>query len=273
MENLENDMQPFFLHVEPILPVKSITETVSYWHNVLGFPGKWTWGNPIDYGGVSWHDVSVQFSLDPELATVSVGNAIWIKIRNIQALYDFHKKGKAEIVMPLENKPWGMSQYTVREINGYYLNFASSVTERTGSETKLPDTIRILSRIPTISEYRNLITAVGWSTSASDEVIKMQLSTLLYAVVAEDTLTGEAVGCALLVGDHFSFYYVKDVMVHPLFQKKRVGTALMQKLAHWLDTNGADGTLAGLFTGENLGNFYKQAGFSNAFGMTKMINR
>ena len=28
----------FLSHVEPILAVKNVTETVEYWHQVLGFP-------------------------------------------------------------------------------------------------------------------------------------------------------------------------------------------------------------------------------------------
>lgn len=40
-------------HAEPVLAVRNVAETVTYWHEVLGFPGKWTWGNPPNHGGVS----------------------------------------------------------------------------------------------------------------------------------------------------------------------------------------------------------------------------
>src|SRR5262245_33277199 len=99
------------VHVEPILAVKDIAETITYWHDTLGFPGKWTWGDPPNHGGVSWHGVSVQFSLDPKLASLSEGNAIFIRVRNLEALYDFHQKKNVPIVEPLENKPWGMAGY------------------------------------------------------------------------------------------------------------------------------------------------------------------
>lgn len=80
MQNKETDAAP--LHVEPILAVKDIKETIEYWHAVLGFPSKWTWGEPPNYGGVNWNSTSVQFNLAPELASASKGNAIFIKVKN-----------------------------------------------------------------------------------------------------------------------------------------------------------------------------------------------
>ncbi|MDQ6480302.1 GNAT family N-acetyltransferase [Dyadobacter sp. LHD-138] len=273
MDNQENDPQPVFVHVEPVLCVKNITETIAYWHNVLGFPGKWTWGDPPDHGGVSWHDVSVQFSLNPELASVSEGHSIWIRVKNIRTLYKLHQKKGIHIALPLENKPWGMTQYTIREINGYYLSFADQISDREAVSKQLPGNIRIVHRKPTISEYRKLISSVGWSTTASDEVLRFQLSAVLHAVVAEDIATEEAVGCVLLLGDNVSFYYVKDMMVHPYWQGQRVGTAMMRAISQWLDTHASAGALAGLFTGEGLADFYQQAGFSKAFGMNKIIRQ
>lgn len=273
MDNQENDPQPVFVHVEPVLCVKNITETIAYWHNVLGFPGKWTWGDPPDHGGVSWHDVSVQFSLNPELASISEGHSIWIRVKNIRALYELHQKKGVPIALPLENKPWGMTQYTIREMNGYYLSFADQISDRETVSKQLQENIRIVPRKPTISEYRKLISSVGWSTTASDEVLRFQLSAVLHAVVAEDIATEEAVGCVLLLGDNVSFYYVKDVMVHPYWQGQRVGTAMMRAISQWLDTHASAGALAGLFTGEGLADFYQQAGFSKAFGMNKIIRQ
>ncbi len=34
----EDEGDLFLSHVEPVLAVKNVTETVQYWHHVLGFP-------------------------------------------------------------------------------------------------------------------------------------------------------------------------------------------------------------------------------------------
>lgn len=261
-------------HVEPILAVKDVSETVLYWHNVLGFPVKWTWGEPPNHGGVSWNGVFIQFSQDPNLASVSKGNTIFIKTKKLEALYHFHQKKNAEIVEPLETKPWGLASYTVREINGYYIIFGGAlISERKENSAALQSTIKIIARAPSVKEYQYLASSVGWSAHRNDDVTKKLLTAPIFAVVAEDTATNQVIGCALVLGDHASFYYIKDVIVHPDWQNKHVGTAMLKEVAGWLESNAANNALVGLITGESLAPFYQQFGFAPAFCMVNYIQR
>jgi GNAT superfamily N-acetyltransferase/uncharacterized glyoxalase superfamily protein PhnB len=272
MESEESAGSP--LRVEPILAVKDVTETVLYWHDVLGFPDKWTWGEPPNHGGVSWNGVAIQFSQDFNLAAVSTGNAIFFRTKKLEALYDFHQKKNAEITEPLENKPWGMAGYTVRDINGYYIIFAGTpISERKENSAALPSTINIIARLPSVKEYQYLAFSVGWSAFLNDDVAKKLLTAPLFAVVAEDTASNQVIGCALVLGDHASFYYIKDVIVHPAWQHKHVGTAMMKEVSQWLEKNAATNALVGLITGESLAPFYQQFGFAPAFSMVHYIQR
>jgi GNAT superfamily N-acetyltransferase len=118
-----------------------------------------------------------------------------------------------------------------------------------------------------------LQSSVGWDSSKSDEMMNKILSAAIVAVVAEDTFTHQVIGCALLLGDEATFYYVKDVIVHPKWQGKRVGTAMMNMLNTWLEKKGEENALAGLFTREMLEPFYQQFGFAQSFAMLKFIKR
>lgn len=269
MENDEKPLQPVFMQAETVLAVTDVVASVAYWHEVLGFPAKWTWGNPPVHGGVSWQNVGVQFGLDPKLAEASRGNAIWMRVKQADALYAFHRENKAEIVSPLELQPWGMRQYTVKELNGYYLHFAEPAAEREKSNLMLSPSVRIVGRKPEKEEYRALRTSVGWAVLPDDHKVRQILDAALYAVVAEDADTGDVIGCALLLGDNQTFYYVKDVMVRKDWQGKKVGTALMRALVHWLENSAAKHALVGLYTGETLEPFYRQFGFGQAFGMIR----
>lgn len=261
-------------HAEPILAVNDILKTVNYWHDILGFRDKWTWGEPPNYGGVAWNGAFIQFNLAPQLAAASKGNAIFIKARELEALYHFHQRKNAKIVEPLENKPWGMAGYTVEEINGYYIVFAGApiAAQRTNS-TELPSTIKIMARLPTVQEYQYLTSSVGWSSFTSHGVVTTLLETPVFAVVAEDEATKQVVGCGLVLSDNASFYYIKDVVVHPGWQSKHVGTAMMKALTSWIEKNGADKSLVALITGENLSAFYSKFGFTPAFAMVRHIHR
>lgn len=222
MENRETAGSPS--HAEPILAVKDIAETSEYWHNVLGFPNKWTWGEPPNYGGVSWNGTFVQFSLDPDLATASKGNSIFIKVRNLEDLYKYHLQKNAMIVEPLENKPWGMAGYTVKEINGYNIVFAGAmIKEGKQDKSEFPSTIRIINRLPTPEEYQWLASSVGWHLYNNTATVQKLLKAPVFGLVAEDSAAGKVIGCVLLLTDHASFYYVKDLIVHPDWQGKQIG--------------------------------------------------
>jgi hypothetical protein len=272
MQNEGDEFQPVFSHVEPVLAVKNITETILYWQNVLGFPAKWTWGEPPVHGGVSWQKVFIQFTLKPELATASAGNSIWIRVQRLEKLYTLHQMKNAEIISPLTMQPWGLAEYTVLDINEYYIHFAGIIDEKEKSEAALSQDIRIIERLPSINDYRHLALSVGWSPSNDDSIINTILSSAIFGVVAENK-QHEIIGSAMLLGDNASFYYIKDVMVHPLWQRKRVGTALMQSLIKWLEKNAANNALAALIARDALEPFYQQFGFAQAFAMIRYMQR
>ena len=272
MQNNETDAAPS--HAEPILAVKDIKQTIEYWHDVLGFPNKWTWGEPPNYGGVNWNTTSVQFNLDPELASASKGNAIFIKVKKLEELYQYHQQKNAVIVEPLENKPWGMAGYTLKEINGYYIIFAGAmIREKKQTTTILPSIVKIIERKPTIVEYQYLASSVGWHAYTDSATVQKLLEAPVFGLVAEENNNNTAIGCVLLLSDHASFYYVKDLIVHPDWQGKKVGIALMKELSRWLENNAANNALVALISGENLSPFYQQFGFAPAFGMVHYIER
>jgi len=274
--------EPVFSHVEPIFPVRDIPETIRYWQEALGFTDKWTWGDPPSVGGVSWQKAFVQFMRHPVLADASKGNAIWIRLRHVEELYAFHQSRRAEIVAPLEVHAYGMAQYTVREINGYFVHFAGNPAGR-GDGTRGGDhertvsdgwgsnaAMRIVERKPTVVEYQQVQGSLG-GVAEGAEMVENIISTAAYGVVAEDAVSGEVIGQAFLLTDHAGFYYVKNVMVRADRQGRGVGTALMKTLMRWLEKNVDRPSLVGLFAREALEPFYQQFGFLPSFGMVKEI--
>ena len=139
----------------------------------------------------------------------------------------------------------------------------------------MPEELRIESRLPTWPEMAALIDAVGWERPANSEAGPPVLKAALYGVVA--VVEGQTVGCAFVTADNAGFYYVRDVMVHPDWQGRRIGTALMQRLMEYLRAHAPEGDLAGLFTGPDLHGFYAQFGFrgprNSLYGMTLELRK
>ena len=253
-------------HITPILYSSDVLKSIQYYTEVLGFENSWNWGTPPSFGGVSKSGLEIFFCENGQ------GNpGTWLSI----FVEDTIIKAKgANIVTAPTTMEWGVREMLVADPDGHKIRFGHGVHVSTAKQAvSMPSTIQIIHRIPTAAEHIGLMDAVGWSSLMNTEMENMILSAPVFSVVAEDSRSGKTIGCALLLGDNASFYYLKDVMVHPDWQHKRIGTALMQEISKWLDTHGADKALVGLYTGDSLRPFYEKFGFTTAFGMTRKINR
>jgi predicted GNAT family N-acyltransferase len=269
-ENLSG--KPSFSHAEPVLAVADVLKTVNFYKEVLRFPDAWTYGEPVNHGGVSWNDSAfIQFSLNVEWANQAHRESVWIRVKNLDVLYDLHTRNKAEIVVPYVKRPWAFAEYTIKDLNGYYLTFAEPINENKPHQS-FPKNVRIESGKPDAEKLTALCEAVGWRPS-TDNAMTNQISHALFSVVARDTDSNQIIGCAFLLGDHKTTYYVKDVIVHPDWQAHGIGTSMMKTIMQWLEVNGTESATVGLFTGDHLARFYKQFGFTQACGMYTQVRR
>lgn len=265
-----HENRPAISHAEPVLAVNDVTATVDYWKQVMGFPNGWTYGNPANHGGVSWNGSGfIQFGLNPDLASRSEGHSVWIRARSIEVLYQLHISNKANVVAPLENMPWGFTEYTVKDLNGYLIHFSAPASDRGFKSVEMPSSISILSRKPTHAEFSRLVASIGWGSQENDPL----LDHCITGATAINSGSGEVTGCVLLFGDNAGFYYIKSLIVDPAWQGKRIATELMKTLMTWLNLNAPDGATVGLFTGDHLANFYRQFGFMQCCGMYQQIIR
>lgn len=280
----ELSSEPIFSHSEPVLAVKDVSATIAWWGDMLGFPTHWSWGDPPRIGAVSWHGAHVQFAYDPVLADASVGNHVWIRLRRIEALYALHQARGVEIVDGLRMHEYGLAQYSIRDCNGYYIHFAGApprefsrdadgigASDVKGFDGEIAFGSRIVERVVKPAEFQALELSLGGNPSRDMVRLERRLGAAIYGVVAEDEVRGEVIGCALLVGDHSSYYYVKDVLVRQDLHGRRVGTAMMRAMSEWLDKHGVKGALVALICREELEGFYRQFGFIPVFGMMKEL--
>jgi Uncharacterized protein conserved in bacteria len=116
--------------LQPILAVPDVEMALAFYRDVLGFSETWTWGEPPTHGGAGRDHARFQFTWNPERAASAAGQAYWLSVHDIDALYAFHQARGANVVSPLEPKPWGVREYTVSDLNGYLLRFAAPADTR-----------------------------------------------------------------------------------------------------------------------------------------------
>lgn len=256
-----------FHHSVPIFYSSDIKKSIQYYTEVLGFDRQWTWDDPPTFGGVSKDRVELFFCRQ---AQGNPGTWISIMVDDVDELHEQIKKKGGIIASPPQDKEWNLREMLVEDPDKHIIRFGQSISFHRKPGSDFPPTIQLVERIPTVEEYQDLVEAVGWENK-NNELVTELLKAPTYSVVAEDVKTGKAVGCVLMLSDNASFYYIKDMMVHPDYQSKKIGSALMKKLNEWLESNASGNALAGLYTGPNLAPFYGQFGFRESFGMTKRI--
>src|SRR5262245_7995274 len=194
---------------EPIFPVADVVATVRYYRAVLGFTDEWLWGDPPDFGGVRWGRFGVMFSQQPGPDAKLGGQWHSFFVDGIDALYALHGRSGATICSPLEAKPWGLREYTVRDLNGHFLRFGQGGSDRSATAGRAPACdVAVVERLPTVEEYQGLLQAVGWAQGGASDRAREALAGVRAGVVAVEG--DRVVGAGLALGDGATFAYLKD---------------------------------------------------------------
>jgi uncharacterized glyoxalase superfamily protein PhnB len=131
-------MSPFLQSITPNLIVHDVNATVSYYKERLGFQlitsvpesGKLNWAM------VQRNQVPLMFQSEeslledmPELSLTKGGiGTFFIRMTGIEELF-VELGGKAEIVVKMRDTFYGMREFTIKDLNGYYLTFAEEIKE------------------------------------------------------------------------------------------------------------------------------------------------
>jgi predicted enzyme related to lactoylglutathione lyase len=98
----------------PELPVEDVDRAQQYYRDILGFDIGWLHPDK-EIGAVSRGDVVIFFRRKKPPFAPAVH---WVFAEDVDASYSELKSSRANIVEPLEKKPWGLRQFTVDDVDG-----------------------------------------------------------------------------------------------------------------------------------------------------------
>lgn len=127
-----------FNSLTPNLMVENVNETINFYHAVLGFEkvstvpdeGEFVWASMRkDSVEIMFQEVGNLKNDIPELENESPGGGftLFLKITGVTQLHEAIYE-KADIVDGLRDTFYGMREFTVKDINGYYLTFAEPIS-------------------------------------------------------------------------------------------------------------------------------------------------
>ena len=104
------------------LAVSDVTAAVDFYTTQLGFKLGFTWGGPPPtFAGVKLGKVEVflqKGTPDPK------GCCVYFHVDDADTLYEFHRAKGVEVAQEIADREYGMRDYVVRDLNGYYLSLA-----------------------------------------------------------------------------------------------------------------------------------------------------
>ena len=99
----------------PQLPVEDVENAQLYYRDKLGFEISWTYPDK-SIGSVKRGDLAIFFA---KANSTIVPNIHWIFSENVDLSYEECLNSGADIIEHIENKPWNLRQFAIRDLNGH----------------------------------------------------------------------------------------------------------------------------------------------------------
>ncbi|TMU87256.1 GNAT family N-acetyltransferase [Bacillus sp. BHET2] len=130
----------------------------------------------------------------------------------------------------------------------------------------------LLHTFPTIDEYIDLCTSVGWKDFMNFDVAEISIRNSVFSVIVKEN--HNIIGMGRIVGDGAIYFYIQDIVVHPEYQGRGIGKDIMSALMEYLEENAPEKAFIGLFASKGKEEFYEKYDFNdyspNMTGMFKV---
>ena len=99
--------------------MRDVAAAQRYYRDKFGFQIEW-FNEAGRIGAVSHGDCAIFLrEIDGDISPAT----FWVFAEDVDATHDALVLGRADIVEPVEDKPWGLRQFTVRDLNGHLYHF------------------------------------------------------------------------------------------------------------------------------------------------------
>ncbi len=124
--------------ITPNLMVEDVRQTINYYHGVLGFKTVDTVpteSDVLDWARLKKGDVEIMLQSEdslkkdlPEIRKEDIGGGctLFITMVGVNDYYDYLYTS-ADVVDQIKDTFYGMREFTIRDVNGYYLTFAEPI--------------------------------------------------------------------------------------------------------------------------------------------------
>lgn len=118
---------PRFCAAATLFVVQDVLKAVAHYRDVLGFKVGFTYGDPVFYGGVERDEVTIHFQAADKTQRQSGRGAVNVFVTEVDALHDELRSRGATIVHPPGDRPYGMRDFEIDDLDGNRLTFGMGI--------------------------------------------------------------------------------------------------------------------------------------------------
>jgi len=109
----------------PVLQVTDVVRSVEFYCDKLGFISHRLWGDGPDFCIVQSGRVTLALDRSREPGSIPTNQywAAYVYVDDADALHDRFSKAGVEIVRPLEDQPYGLRDFDIRDPDGHIIAF------------------------------------------------------------------------------------------------------------------------------------------------------
>jgi hypothetical protein len=108
-----------------VFVVKNVPESVLYFRDALGFKIEFLYGEPANYAGVFRDNVVVHLEAASNTSCQVGQTGLNVFLDDVDELYRELLGRNARIPKPPHNRPWGMRNCVVADLDGNYICFGT----------------------------------------------------------------------------------------------------------------------------------------------------
>jgi len=127
-----------FNELTPVLAVSSMSDSLGFYVDKLGFQVAWTWPTDenTDQAGVridhDYHRDQFQLALiDDNPTSLSSPGWLFVNVSNIDELYLHYKSLGLAFAQEIDNFPWGYREFWINDHDGNQLRFTCELQHST----------------------------------------------------------------------------------------------------------------------------------------------